>query len=438
MYNLKPRYNITTPPLNMKINKLSSKLIKPKTPTPQNLKNYHISFLDQHVGKMNIAVIFYYQSKPDDEIQLEESLAKTLVQFYPLAGRYIKSDLMVDCNDQGAEFVEAEARDARLMDLVAKTATHRLVPDQYFRLDEGADDPLLSIQVTRFSCGGAAIAISVSHRVFDVSSLETFISAWSSAAIDPGKVAGTLIPSFELASLLPYKDEKFGLDSNQCHGKAQEIVVRRLLFDRKALTRLGNGGNRVSGVRVACAVIAKTLICMDSKIHNKWRDFVVFQPINMRGRTTSPSPENACGNMSFGSFTRRVAADEAEKVGIEELVDLIGDGVRRSIASYAEILSPDRDGRDIIINIRNTNIKEVFKPETFVLSFTDWSKFGFYEADFGWGKPVWTSIGPQQPRGNHTILMRSKDGDGIEAWVHLNKDDMGWFEQDEDIKVFIT
>ncbi|XP_042036839.1 pelargonidin 3-O-(6-caffeoylglucoside) 5-O-(6-O-malonylglucoside) 4'''-malonyltransferase [Salvia splendens] len=417
----------------MNINQINTKLIKPITPTPQNLKNYHISFLDQHVVKKYIAVVLYYQSAPDNG-RLEDSLAETLVHFYPLAGRYIKTDLTVDCSDQGAEFIEAEARgDVRVTDLIGKTDTIHLCPEQYFGLDEGVDDPLLSIQVTRFSCGGATIAVSVSHRVFDVSSLETFLSAWSSASKTGGGVA-PVIPSFALASLLPNKDEKFGLDSNKCQGKEQKIAVKRLLFEKRALTRLTS--ERTSGVRAACAVIAKALIRLDRTTHGKSRDFVVFQPINMRGRTGVPSPKNACGNMSFGSFTRRVSAKE--EVGIGELVGLIGDGVRRGIAEYTEILCPDRDGRDVIIHVRNKNIKEVFKSETFVVSFTDWSKFGFYEVDFGWGRPIWSGVGPQRPRGNQTIMMRSKEGDGIEAWVHLNEDDMDLFEQDVEIKLFMS
>ncbi|KAL1533194.1 pelargonidin 3-O-(6-caffeoylglucoside) 5-O-(6-O-malonylglucoside) 4'''-malonyltransferase [Salvia divinorum] len=391
----------------MKINKISTKLIKPLTPTPLNLKNYHISFLDQHVVKKYIAVVLYYQSVPADD-RLEGSLAETLVHFYPLAGRYIKTDLMVDCSDQGAEFVEAEAQDAQVTDLIGKTDTNHLCPEQYFGVDEGADDPLLLIQMTRFPCDGRSLPHPHPHPIFRA----RLVASAQGRKIRAG---------FERVSRQGAKD---------C---CEEAFVWK-----GDLTRLKRERSTTvsSGVRVACAVIAKSLIRLDRATHGKSRDFVVFQPINMRERTSAPPPKNACGNMSFGSFTRRVSAEE--EIGIEELVDLIGDGVRKSIAEYAEILCPDRDGRDIIINVRNKNRKQVFKPETFVVSFTDWSKFGFYEVDFGWGKPIWSGVGPQRPRGNHTILMRSEEGDGIEAWLHLKEDDMDLFEQDEEIKLFMS
>lgn len=133
--------------VNMKKkNKMSTKLIKPQTSTPQNLRNYKISFLDQHVRMLNTAVVLFYESKPENyNTQLQESLSQTLVQFYPLAGRYIKNDHLVDCSDEGTLFIKAEALDKELVDLVDKTEIDQLLPEQYFHIGEAASDPLLSI-----------------------------------------------------------------------------------------------------------------------------------------------------------------------------------------------------------------------------------------------------------------------------------------------------
>ncbi|KAH6816251.1 hypothetical protein C2S51_021071 [Perilla frutescens var. frutescens] len=447
----------------MKINKISKKLIKPHTPTPPNLKNYNISFLDKNLGAMNIAVVLFYQSKPENvNSQLEESLAKILVQFYLLAGRYMKNDHLVDCSDQGVEFVVAEALDdddgVELTELVAKTTDaeqiNGLLPDQYFRVDEASHDPLMSIQATHFPCGGLAIAVSISHRVFDVSSLGTFIAAWSNTCNPDNKMVELTTPSFELPLLLPYKDHDFGIHLNKSStddhdhddkNNNNNIVVKRLLFNKAALTSLKSkirpkNGKTVSGVRVVCAVIAKALIRVDRAKHGRNRDMMIFQPVNMRERTIPPQSKHACGNLSLASLTRRVAASEAGELGVEELVDLIGDAVRKSIGDHAEILSATatRDGRDIIANSLEMLIKVFMNPEMNVVVFTDWSRFGFYEADFGWGKPLWLSIGPQRPTGNSTVLMSNKDGDGIEAWLHLNQTDMHCFYQDEEIKLFTT
>lgn len=134
----------------MEVNKEMIKLIKPETPTPEKLKIYNISFIDQFKGPLNVAIILFYESNPQNTIDLQESLAKILVQFYPLAGRFIKTDNLVDCSDQGVEFIETEARGVELADVVSKPDTRQLndlLPEHYFRLDESPDSPILSIKV---------------------------------------------------------------------------------------------------------------------------------------------------------------------------------------------------------------------------------------------------------------------------------------------------
>lgn len=386
---------------------------------------------------MNLAVLLFYQSKPEGESQLEESLAKILVDFYPLAGRYIKDENLVDCNDEGAEFVKAEAVGVELKDVVGKNEAEKLndlYPDQYFRCDEDASDPLLSIQATHFPCGGLVIAVSVSHRIFDIPSITTFIAAWSNATHPEKSVQIT--PSFDIPSLLPCKDHNFGVNLKRSSADGPKIVAKRLLFDKAALTSLKSKirPETISGSEVVSAVIAKALIGLDRAKHGKNRDFVVFQPINMRERTIPPQSKHVCANLTFTTLTPPVAA--SEEIGVQELVDVIGDGVRNTVADLAGILSPDIDGRDIIINSLGSLMKAIQNQETNFIVFSDCSEFGFYEADYGWGKPVWTTITPQRLRSNATVLMSNKEGDGIEAWVHLYEDDMPYFDQNDDIKAF--
>nr|AMZ03408.1 acyltransferase ACT2 [Plectranthus barbatus] len=428
-------------PANMKISQISNKLIKPLSPTPPSLNKYSISFLDQCMEPMNFAVVMFYQSKPENSIiQLEQSLAKILVQFYPLAGRYIKNDHIVDCSDQGVEFVEAEALDVELLDLIVNIETEQLnalLPHQYFRVDEAA--PLLSIQASHFPGGGQAIAISVRHTVFDMCSLSTFIAAWSSAT-NPVRTTEIITPSFDLPKLIPYKDHDFGIttDNFSCHD--QDLVVKRLFFDKAALMRLrsklnpNHGGKTISRVRAVCAFIAKTLIRLN---RGNAGEFVVVQSINMRERMIPPPPKHACGNLAIIT-NGRIDASEGKEIGLQELADLLGESVWKSIADCAGILSPNHDGRDIIINTYTNFFQELGNPDSKSIVFTDWSKFGFYQVDFGFGKPVWTAVGPQRPIITTAILMNNREGDGIEAWLHLNKNDMLIFEQDEEIKLFTT
>lgn len=87
---------------------------------------------------------------------------------------------MVDCSDQGAEFVEAKV-DIRLDDLISQGKDLKvellnfLLPCPIGAVDE-VTDPLLVVQVSAFACGGHAIALMTSHRIADMSTTTTFIN----------------------------------------------------------------------------------------------------------------------------------------------------------------------------------------------------------------------------------------------------------------------
>ncbi|KAF5187335.1 Vinorine synthase [Thalictrum thalictroides] len=124
---------------------------------------------------------------------------------------------------------------------------------------------------------------------------------------------------------------------------------------------------------------------------------------------------------------------------LPELHCLVGD-LRKAISKI------DHDYvRDLQVNeglsIAFSSIKEVSeqsaKGETDLYTISSWCRIPFYDADFGVGKPVWIgsvgSINPGVP--NAIILMDTKDGNGIEAWVGLTEEDMLRFECDRE---FIT
>ncbi|KAG6581248.1 Tabersonine-19-hydroxy-O-acetyltransferase, partial [Cucurbita argyrosperma subsp. sororia] len=58
-----------------------------------------------------------------------------------------------------------------------------------------------------------------------------------------------------------------------------------------------------------------------------------------------------------------------------------------------------------------------------------------YEADFGWGKPEWITV-PEAPWKNMILLMDAKNGDGMEAMVSLDKEEMAAFEQNQELLSF--
>jgi hypothetical protein len=102
---------------------------------------YHMPFADDHQFISAVEL-------------LKKSLSESLVYFYPLAGRLITSSdgvLYIDCNDAGADFIEASAADVGIQE-ITEVEVRSVVP-QFFALYgainlNGHFLPLLVIQVS--------------------------------------------------------------------------------------------------------------------------------------------------------------------------------------------------------------------------------------------------------------------------------------------------
>ncbi|KAI3908167.1 hypothetical protein MKW98_029468 [Papaver atlanticum] len=68
---------------------------------------------------------------------------------------------------------------------------------------------------------------------------------------------------------------------------------------------------------------------------------------------------------------------------------------------------------------------------------TSWCRFPFYETDFGWGKPTWVCTVNAIAK-NVFILMDTSDGNGVEAWVTLDEQQMSQFESDNELLEFLV
>ena len=102
--------------LVFKVRRNPPELVAPASPTPHELKM--LSEIDDQKGlRYHIPLVQFYRFHPSmagkDPVQvLKQALAKTLVFYYPLAGRLREGPsgkLMVDCTGEGVMFIEADA-----------------------------------------------------------------------------------------------------------------------------------------------------------------------------------------------------------------------------------------------------------------------------------------------------------------------------------------
>ena len=96
---------------------ISNEIIKPSSPTPTHLCHYWLSFLNQIMTSVYISSICFYNktdaySKFSNETAkssvLKKSLSDVLKCYYPLTG-CVKDNLIVDCNDEGVLYLEAQS-----------------------------------------------------------------------------------------------------------------------------------------------------------------------------------------------------------------------------------------------------------------------------------------------------------------------------------------
>lgn len=450
----------------MKVKILSKKLVKPSTPTPNDHRNFRISFTDEMAPTMNGPLVIYYTGNQTNGINssnpncfkrsLENSLAEVLPQFYPLAGRYNKETRTIDCNDQGAEYLEAEI-DCRMDQLLGPEMKPEqlncLLPCEFGAADE-VTDPILSIQVNMFQCGGLAIGFSISHRISDITTATIFLSAWANASFGHAR-ENEIIPSFNTPLYFPGRNLpklELGISRtstvDDINNTGPKIVTRSFVFTSKAILDIrskvinfsGNGISKVhqpSRVRLVAGLILRALLHFDQKNHGFSRSALIMQPVDFRERTIPPLPKHSCGNLCIFAMSH-CNADEVDALELKGCVNLLSDAVSETLADCAKILNSGEDGNMILINSFNKVTELLYKgTDLNALILNSWCRRPFYEADFGWGKPVWVSLA-SLPARNSVVLIDTKEGDGIEAWVTLEENDMSLFQQDQGIKSFTT
>lgn len=220
--------------MKMEVEIISKEKIKPSSPTPSHLRTFKLSLLDQLIPAPYAPVILFYphptvlmkscsstlststSSDHDhdhhdnadhlhhqvedvvdhDDVDattimnrvhlLKTSLAEALTAFYPLAGEIKDDGLSIDCNDQGAHFLEARVKYSTLDEFLSRPdllLLHRFLPcDPMNPGGGGLTSTVTNIQVSAFECGGIAIGLCISHKILDGAALCTFLKAWTAIA----------------------------------------------------------------------------------------------------------------------------------------------------------------------------------------------------------------------------------------------------------------
>lgn len=447
---------------------LSIELIKPSSPTPLHLKTHKLCFLDQYRNHAYFPMVFFYPVTHDTNLNLsnetniaqivsvrlqllKQSLPETLSRFYPFAGK-IKDNLSIDCNDEGIYFTEARFK-SPLKEFFNQQdfscLTYKFVPFDAKELGGSISGlHVAKIQVTSFACGGIVICACLSHLFADGATLCSFLKCWVATAcknneqrISPNNDASWLFPQNEAypkeGTWLAMCPRFFG------HGR---FVTRRFVFDAKAIATIrakASSSTRVQNptptrVEAVSALFSKCVMAALKAKHGSHKTTLLTHSVNLRNKAKSILSEYSMGNIVWNA--NALCTNEEAELDLEGLVCKLREAMMKINGDFVKSLLGDEGFLNLCQAIKDEN--GVCSKAKERINFSSWCNFGLYDIDFGWGKPMWVSVigldGKLPYFSNTIILLDTRFGDGIEAWVYLLEEDMNMLELDEELLALAT
>ncbi|KAE9592602.1 hypothetical protein Lal_00028553 [Lupinus albus] len=434
--------------MEAKVEIVSTETIKPSAPTPDHLRDFKISFLDQLIpNQVYIPLLLCY---PHHDIKnafgetsdyfsvisqkLKTSLSQTLTFYYPYCGTTVKDNISIECNDTGVVFIESKVH-ANLSDILKNPLVGEMVrnflPFDPYNFD--VPEVNLAIQLNQFSCGGIALGVSFNHKVGDAITVGYFLKTWS--LIARGQGSDVVVPQMETSNLyFPPRNEE-SVNFRDIINK-EEIVTKRFTFSGTNLSRLrdklSSSSKNLSRVEAVSALIWKAALeaaiatSKEQKIHAS----KVCHIVGIRPRMVPPLPDVTRGNTYVQSLSPSL--ELKGDVGLHDFSEMTRKAVRSIDADYVSKLKGDGILKAI------EEMKAPTEEGVPVYTFSCISRSKYYESDFGWGKPTWVGTVARRPVKNAILLLPARDSEGAEAWVTLSKVDMVEFERNPELLHYVS
>ncbi|OVA01758.1 Transferase [Macleaya cordata] len=415
-------------------------LIRPETPTPQELK--YLSNIDDQAGLRNhIPFVHFYGPKNDigvgaDPVPIiKQALSKALVHYYPIAGRLRKAEekgkLVVDCCNEGVIFREADAN----VTLETLRKVHgglrpsfpqwdRFLVDDVWGSYFITNSPLLRMQVTRLACGGFVFAYTFNHCVCDAYGAFQFVTTVSEFCQDPDRKNPSVTPSWGREILKPrtpphvsYPHHEYDLDHTTA--QSQKISTQT---DFKNLAQTSVFISKTEILALKNQINGQKSPTFDAIASSLWRARTrtllkpesvtkLLFPIDTRFRYKPSLPKGYYGSAVVFPCAVAKASELIEKplhyaAGLVSEVKngVTGDEYRASVLDFIEM-----------------NGRRGFCSEgAFVVS--DMSRLGFADVDFGWGQGVYggpSRAGTGLVPGMVTSVISHKNEAGVEGVLAL-------------------
>ncbi|XP_043711131.1 omega-hydroxypalmitate O-feruloyl transferase-like [Telopea speciosissima] len=422
-------------------------LVSPKNPIP--VETLFLSNIDQAVC-FPVETVFFFEALPcgfsstlDISERVKRSVSEVLlIPYYFMAGRLkfnVETDrLELICNNAGALFVSATSGLA-LKDLgdlsLPNPSFHHLIhrPGRSKSLPE---KPLLTIQVTRFKCGGFSIGFVTNHSILDGRAASEMFQNLASICRGQGLKTHVLYidrtcikarnppqikyphqeytKQIEISSLTSsFTSPCQPSPSFQFSGKYTRKLFTFSPHMVKTLKDKAQAKCSSFDVMVAHLWRARTRVVFS---HPEEISTVLFA-VDIRSKISPPLPNGFIGNAVITAFASAKVGDLEEKplsFAVEMVMgatDRVTDEYARSVIDWLEV---------------HKGVPATLNGNFYVSA---WWKLPFYELDFGSGKPI--HYGPIVGGTDEFVLLlaqgsssRGNEGGGISVWIGLEQEKM--------------
>ncbi|KAJ1701762.1 hypothetical protein LUZ63_001541 [Rhynchospora breviuscula] len=413
---------------------LQSSLVVPATVTPrESLSLSDHDLLGAHLHNCTIYLFKNTQGAKDffSVEVLKSALAKALVLFYPLAGRYVVGPDgrgQIDCNAEGVPFVVAQL-DCRSDDIQLEPISTE-IRELFIPQEPQSLSLLQMLQVTYLKCGSVVLGTFSHHILVDGKSAAHFFQTWSMIA--RGDLKSIVQPSFDKTPLcarsppkISYDFPAYTTDQSNIKGSPNACVLSLFKLSQEQIRHLkircSNGTSTYVSTFCAVSALLWKCYCIAQGLAPGTKSCLYFGA-NMRNRIHTPIPAYF-GNASIrSSVISEVSKITSSPIGdVADTVKAVIDGLTeeyfRSLIDYMKVMSDKK------MSVRP---KDVSESDLMIRSIIGLS---LCDVDFGWGAPQLFSW--ERPTRSRVAYIQNElgNGAGIKVVLSLDPSTMKRFEK---------
>ncbi|KAF6144211.1 hypothetical protein GIB67_004884 [Kingdonia uniflora] len=368
-------------------------LVTPNARTPNHY--LYLSNLDnQKFLRFSIKYLYVYKKGVDIE-SLKSSLARVLVDYYPLAGRLRvckdnEEKLEVDCNGDGAVFAQGFMDITSDDFLEASNWPNVSWRKLLYRVDckSFLGTPPLVIQVTALRCGGMILCTAINHCLCDGIGTSQFLHAWAHLTVNP--TTDLLIRPLHHRDILKHREP---LSITFTHAEFTKTTPPdsphfdvAQFFQSQSLVpvSLTFTSSHILSLKRLCVPSLKCT-SFESLASHTWRCWIksLNLPSSLSIKLLFSASVRKTVNIPQGYYGNGFVLGCAETT-VDELVNNnVHHGVK--LVQQARTSLTDDYIRSVIDYLEENRVKPDLRA-TLVIS--PWSKLGLEDLDFGEGKPL--------------------------------------------------